>query len=366
MIADDPPQAEACGLRGFFQDVHDLQTGLLDCRTVLEQLRNVVQGEQDRISAIERTATHDRGVLEIVKDGFERLQVQVNSSLQASNTARVDAATVGTRLQDACNRLLVHDGELEMARAHVSGLQTAAASAREHLERLTVDASSTNNRLELACKELSQHTSELATCNDAISCLEERSGNADEQTRCLSEAHGSTARSLQYLVDQTVTPAVRKADEDRAWIAALESRIQSLEVHKADAIEKTSQLHGASSAMLDNLNDLNGRHNDMAITTTLLQEELTETRTEAGADRVRLDDAVRHIAEIQQGKREQDVALRRTNDAVAEARKVDTAQAEQIASLADLLTALRQGLEVTDGEVCSLQALLEGVPAGGD
>jgi len=288
----------------------------------------------------------------------------VNSSMQASNMARVDASNVGIRVQDACNRLLAHDGELEMARTQVAGLQSAAASAREQLELLTIGASNTNNRLELACKGLSQHTSELATCNNAISCLEERSGLAEEQTRCLSEAHGSTARSLQYLVDQTVTPAINKAAEDRAWIAAIDSRTQALEVHKADAVEKTSQLLGASNAMLSNLTELNGRHNDLAVTTTFLQDELTQTRTEAGVDRVRLDDAVRHIADIQQGKREQDVALRRTNDAVAEVRKVDKAQAEQIASLADLLTALRQGLEVTDGEVCSLQALLEGVPAG--
>lgn len=363
MLADDP-QVEACGLRGFFQDVHELQCGLLDCRNVLEQLRTVVQGEQDRTSAIERAATHDRGVLEIVKDGFERLQVQVNSSMQASNMARVDASNVGIRLQDACNRLLAHDGELEVARAQIAGLQTAAASAREHLEQLSLGASSTNNRLESACRDLSQHTSELATCSSAISCLEERSGRAEEQTRCLSEAHDSTARSLQCLADQTVTPALNQAAEDRAWIARIDSRTQALEVHKADAVEKTSQLLGASNEMLSTLSDLNGRHNDLAIVATLLQEELAETRTEAGADHVRLDDAVRHIAEIQQGKRDQDVVLRRTNDALAEARKVDKSQAEQIATLADLLTALRQGLEVTDGEVCSLQALLEGVPAG--
>jgi len=363
MLTDDAPKAEACGLRSFFQDVRQLQLGLLDCRNVLEQLRNVVQTEQDRTSAIERAAIHDRGVLEIVKDGFERLQVQVNSSLQASNMARVDASNVSTHLKDVCNRLLVHDGELEMARAQIAGLQTAAASAREHAERLTLDASSTNNRLELAFKDLSQHTSELANCNSAISCLEERSGNAEEQTRCLSEAHGSTARHLQYLVDHTVTPAVKKAAEDHDWIVALDSRTQALEAHKADAVEKISQLHGASNAMLSSLSELSGRHNDLAITTTLLQEELAETRTGAGVDHVRLDDAVRHIAEMQQGKRDQDVALRRTNDPIAEARKVDKAQAEQMASLADMLTALRQGLTGTDGEVCSLQALLEGVPA---
>jgi chromosome segregation ATPase len=337
MLADDP-QAEACGLRTFFQDVHELQSGLLDCRNVLEQLRNVVQGEQERTSAIERAAIHDRGVLEIVKDGFERLQVQVNSSLQASNMARVDASNVSTHLKDACNRLLVHDGELEMAPAQIADLQTAAA--------LTIS----RRRF-------------LANCNNAISCLEERSGNAEEQTRCLSEAHGSTARSLQHLVDDTVTPAIKKAAEDRAWIAALDSRTQVLEAHKSDAIEKTSQLHGASNAMLSSLTDLSSQHNDLFITTTPLQEELAETRTGVGVDHVRLDDAVRHIAEMQQGKRDQDVALRHTNDAIAEARKVDKAQAEQVASLADMLTALRQGLTGTDGGVCSLQALLEGVPA---
>jgi len=338
MLTDDAPKAEACGLRSFFQDVRQLQLGLLDCRNVLEQLRNVVQTEQDRTSAIERAAIHDRGVLEIVKDGFERLQVQVNSSLQASNMARVDASNVSTHLKDVCNRLLVHDGELEMAPAQIADLQTAAA--------LTIS----RRRF-------------LANCNSAISCLEERSGNAEEQTRCLSEAHGSTARHLQYLVDHTVTPAVKKAAEDHDWIVALDSRTQALEAHKADAVEKISQLHGASNAMLSSLSELSGRHNDLAITTTLLQEELAETRTGAGVDHVRLDDAVRHIAEMQQGKRDQDVALRRTNDAIAEARKVDKAQAEQMASLADMLTALRQGLTGTDGELCSLQALLEGVPA---
>jgi len=338
MLTDDAPKAEACGLRSFFQDVRQLQLGLLDCRNVLEQLRNVVQTEQDRTSAIERAAIHDRGVLEIVKDGFERLQVQVNSSLQASNMARVDASNVSTHLKDVCNRLLVHDGELEMAPAQIADLQTAAA--------LTIS----RRRF-------------LANCNNAISCLGERSGNAEEQTRCLSEAHGSTARSLQHLVDDTVTPAIKKAAEDRAWIAALDSRTQVLEAHKSDAIEKTSQLHGASNAMLSSLTDLSSQHNDLFITTTPLQEELAETRTGVGVDHVRLDDAVLHIAEMQQGKRDQDVALRRTNDPIAEARKVDKAQAEQMASLADMLTALRQGLTGTDGEVCSLQALLEGVPA---
>mmetsp|Transcript_94536 Transcript_94536/g.305239 ORF Transcript_94536/g.305239 Transcript_94536/m.305239 type:complete len:366 (+) Transcript_94536:66-1163(+) len=358
------PEGEICELSRFFHDVHELQAGLREARSSLRELRVVVQGEQDRTAAIEAAALADHQRLAKAGEDLVNLRRQVEQALGMGNAARRDAAAVGDRLQEACGQLASHHAELAAVHSRLEEHDATANVSRQQLDVLGGGTTDAHSRLDRAFSDLTRQTDELSACHNTAACLEERLAAAEERALALSVAHDETVSRLQSVVESMIKPASDKAAEDRAVLTSVEERVLVLEAQSAESDSRAVQLTTAADLAAADLQDLQGRCSELMVATRFLQDEAAQAGVEAKADREQLSDACRWIGSLQDGAREMGVALRRAHDEVTEVRKDAEQQAGQIAALADLLAALRQGVAVTDGEICSLQDLLEGVPCG--
>jgi len=354
---------EACELSGFFHDVHEIQAGLREAWDSLRDLRYLVQGEQDRASAIEAAAKDDHDRLLETGERLANLKRQVEHALSIGNLAIKDSADAGARLTQACCQLGNHDGQLTDLRARLETLEHKAGQSGDHIEHLRGTTTDAHSRLDAVLGNLQQHAGELRGCQGAAARLEERLSVAEDHSRSLSTAHDETVNSLSNLVNLTINPALEKAEEDRTWLHAVDARVVALEACSAELEDKTAQLAKAGDLARADLQDLRSRAGELTTSTRQMQDELTQASIEARADREQLDDACRHIKELQAGARETSFALRRARQEVADVQKDNRQRTEQVHGLAEELAALGHGLSVTDGEVCSLEALLEGVPS---
>lgn len=353
-----------CELGVFFRDVHELQVGLREVRDAVSNLRVVAQEEQGRSTEIEAAAKADHVLLVETGERVADLKRQVEQALFVGHSACKDVAAVSGQVHDARNRLGDQEGQLAAALMSIEELRGALKSSSADLAAAGGRAADAHARLDAVHRDLRLHAEELGSGGSSVACLEERLSAAEAEAQRLAAAHGETAGALRGLAESTVRRALERAGEDRACLRALEARAAALEARRAGSDEHAAQLAAGGRAAAADLRALQDRVGELAAAARLVQEQLAQTRAELEAERERGDGARRSIRALQEGSQSFNAALHRTHDEVTGVLRDGRQRAEQIHCLADDLAALGHGLEITDGEVCSLQALLEGVPSG--
>lgn len=281
-------------------DVQELRDGLREARETLQKMTIVMQGEQERVAAIEAGLAADRKRLNDTAEGLTFARRQSDQASVLANKARQEAGEIRDRMQQASERIDSHTVDIASACARIQAMEGAAATANDRLGSLDGGTTDAHARINATSRELGQHGDELRSCRDLTTSLQDRIAAAEELGRQVVNAQQSAAENLRRL-------------------------------------------------------------NELAAAEFQLEDFVAKATEEATAERERVANATLQIGSLQEHAKEVHSALVRVKVEVEEGRGERRQQSDQVATMADLIAALRHGLEVTDGEICSLRDVFNGV-----
>uniref|UniRef100_A0A7S4R523 Uncharacterized protein n=1 Tax=Alexandrium monilatum TaxID=311494 RepID=A0A7S4R523_9DINO len=240
----------------------------------------------------------------------------------------------------------------------------SAAMSKARVDDVEGGAAHAHARLDSAVRDIRCHAEGLGTCNSSTARLGERLAAAEARAQHLAALHDGTAAGLRDLAEVTVRQALGRAEEDRALLRGVDARAAELEARCAEADGLTTRLAAEGRGAAADLRAVQARIDELDEAAHLLRDDLARERSRSEADRAELQDAGRSVGSLQDEVRTVNAALRRAQEEVAGVRRDGRQQAEQLRALADDLAGISHGLQLTDGEVCGLQALLKGLPSG--
>lgn len=342
-------------------DVQELRDGLREARETLQKMTIVMQGEQERVAAIEAGLAADRKRLNDTAEGLTFARRQSDQASVLANKARQEAGEIRDRMQQASERIDSHTVDIASACARIQAMEGAAATANDRLGSLDGGTTDAHARINATSRELGQHGDELRSCRDLTTSLQDRIAAAEELGRQVVNAQQSAAENLRQLLDTRINPALVQGAEDRTQLGVVGTRLADLEIRAEKIDEETFQLRLSRDQATTERENLSGRLNELAAAEFQLEDFVAKATEEATAERERVANATLQIGSLQEHAKEVHSALVRVKVEVEEGRGERRQQSDQVATMADLIAALRHGLEVTDGEICSLRDVFNGV-----
>mmetsp|Transcript_51589 Transcript_51589/g.145412 ORF Transcript_51589/g.145412 Transcript_51589/m.145412 type:complete len:384 (-) Transcript_51589:253-1404(-) len=328
-------------------------------RDTLEALRAVVQGEQERSSAIEARAAAEHARVGELGEGLRTLKTKSDETVRNVHLLGKGLLGAERRVEEAHGRANGHDSGAATAASRLSQLEDAVARAEQRLGMLDNGAGALRAALGASDAAAMREAAKLSNLQDEVATLRRLLGETDERARDLHDAHRETSGSLHHARELMISPALQRAEQERCRLDEALSRVEALELSGAETAAECSQLHATSDQTLADLEDFHHQFNGVAASTRFLLDGLASANMDAKADHESLEAARLAINGLREDAAAANSSLTRLRMDVSEVR-ADCGQRDvQVSNLASSVTALEAGVKATDGEVCDLRELLE-------
>eukprot|EP00927_Polykrikos_kofoidii_P073825 TRINITY_DN69846_c0_g1_i1.p1 TRINITY_DN69846_c0_g1~~TRINITY_DN69846_c0_g1_i1.p1 ORF type:complete len:395 (+),score=92.46 TRINITY_DN69846_c0_g1_i1:85-1185(+) len=347
-----------------FDDVR-LRHYVEETRDMVTKLSHVIQGEQERVGALEAAVCAQRSRLTESEQTVTKLSTRADESIFSLADVRKVMASCERRLDFSESRLNGHDGDVGGIIEGLAGLSASDKAARERLASLEGTTIDLRAALEDTNAEARRQAAQLAAGDEATGRLAHRVGEAEARAASLHAAHEDTSSKLRQTVDQVIVPALEQAEAERARLGSALARIACTEEAGSASAEQAARLAA----------DLGLRSMELGETTGLLGTTVNNVRDlndaharandEARLQRELLEVAQQRMHRLEQALVDSTAMLRKAREDAADALEDCRRRSAQVDSLASEVAALRAGVEATDGEVGDIRALLS-VPRAGD
>lgn len=337
--------------------VNDLQDGLSDLQEQLQKILVVVQGEQERAAAIEKSAASDHAFILELDQRVASAKSFREKDLLSTNMHHKDINALQVAFAEACRRIDAHDAELDIARSRLSVLELSSQTGVQKTAGLAVDLQDLRHAVEVNARESCESSIQLSTNTNHIerlgALLEEMSANLKE----LRANHEQTTSS-HNVVARSLEDVIVKANGENSRLSTALCQLQALEQQGASTIESTTHLHAMKDHTLSQIRDLEERLLASNAAINGLQIDSQQRITVERAHSQQLDDAERHIQSLNETGCGMTKHLKQLQLEVDEVQVTLRKREEHSVGVINTLTTLQHNLKAVDAQVLDVQATL--------
>jgi len=340
--------------------IDDLHDGLRAAKGTIQHLTHVLQGEQERASALEASLVVERARVDDLTEKAKNAKLRDDQHLHTMHALRKDLLAMEGSMREAVSRLGEHHGMHGATSEQLRSLGDGHGSTCRQLEGLEQHAVDIRRDLDQIAQQAREGIEQLRS--DLTQRLDEVSAEASERLQRLSGDQQQTSRRLQEVVDTIVAPMCKQVEQCVARLDLTEEELARLGSQGASHRECTDALQNHAADLTAETESLRARLDGLHALHRDLSAVVEGATADVQVHHDRLDVTSCAVDGFRESEREMHSLLRQAR---ADAAEACSAVAEQKAfgqKLVGELEALRHGLEVTDGEVQDIRALLE-VPA---
>lgn len=335
----------------------ELQDGLSDLQEQLRKILVVVQGEQERASAIEKSIASDHATILELDQRVASGKSFREKDLLTTNMHRKDINALEFGLAEACKRLDAHDVELDVVRSRLLEFERSADAGKDAFEGIAIDLVDIRQVQALHAQESLRMASLTNASSRSIEKLETLLGEVHVGLGVLQLDHDRTTSSHQDL-SRSLEEMTTKVHAETLRLSDACCQLSGLEHQGVATVASTTDLHTKKDQIIAQLDSVVER---VVAATSRMDALETEFQRVVAVERghsQQLDDANRHIHDLDASGREMAGHLKQMRADLHDFHATLRKREEQTVGVVKSLATVNHNMKIIDEQVLDVQTML--------